>query len=131
VSLHTIGGDGCLLAVSPSARLDGGLHYEHHSHPDTNFGFLLGFMDVLCGAMYVGEKVDCWGTGVRPAHMRRYHPRPPARLAAPPRQSRGAEDEAELIGRLCATHYYFLKMSYVLYTFIHKLSWGHPNTGHT
>ena len=52
-------------------RLDGGFHYEHHSHPDTNFGFL-GSMDVFCGTMYVGEKVDCKGAGVQPAYMRHY-----------------------------------------------------------
>ena len=38
------------MALSPSARLDGGFHYEHHSHPDTDFG-LLGFMDVLCATI--------------------------------------------------------------------------------
>jgi hypothetical protein len=52
-------------------RLDGGFHYEHHSHPDANFG-CLGFMDVFCGTMYVGEKVDCKGAGIQPQYMRRY-----------------------------------------------------------
>lgn len=48
-----------------------GFHYEHHNHPDTNFGFL-GFMDVFCGTMYTGEKYDCRGKGLYPRYMKHY-----------------------------------------------------------
>ena len=60
-----------IAAHDSEGWLDGGFHYEHHNHPDCNFGFL-GFMDVLCGTMYTGEKHDCRGSGVRPAYMRNY-----------------------------------------------------------
>lgn len=49
-----------IAAHDSDGRLDGGFHYEHHHHPDTNFGFL-GFMDILCGTMWLGEKYDCRG----------------------------------------------------------------------
>jgi hypothetical protein len=49
-----------ILAHDSDGRLDGGFHYEHHNHPDTNLGFL-GFMDVLCDTMWLGEKLDCRG----------------------------------------------------------------------
>ena len=60
-----------IAAHDSDGRLDGGFHYEHHNHPDTNFGFL-GFMDVLCGTMWLGEKFDCRGTGVLPTYRQHY-----------------------------------------------------------
>lgn len=37
--------------------LDKGAHYEHHSHPHTNLGFL-GIFDVICGTVWWGYRYD-------------------------------------------------------------------------
>jgi sterol desaturase/sphingolipid hydroxylase (fatty acid hydroxylase superfamily) len=60
-----------IVAHDSEGRLDGGFHYEHHNHPNCNYGFL-GFADVLCGTAYWGERWDGRGQGVHPAYQAGY-----------------------------------------------------------
>ena len=46
-----------IAAHDHRAFLDRGAHYEHHSHPQTNFGFL-GLADVVMGTVWWGHRHD-------------------------------------------------------------------------
>jgi len=46
-----------ILAHDSRFLLDKGMHYEHHSHPHTNFGFL-GFADAIMDTVWWGRAYD-------------------------------------------------------------------------
>ena len=46
-----------MLVWSTAHDSDGVFNHEHRDRPDTNCG-LLGFVDILCGTMWPGEKYD-------------------------------------------------------------------------
>lgn len=69
--------------------LDHGAHYEHHNHPDTNFGFL-GVMDVLHQTVWWGHAYD--DHGKRPKYVHRMGQLHQWWFGEPPKQTKDGHE---------------------------------------
>jgi sterol desaturase/sphingolipid hydroxylase (fatty acid hydroxylase superfamily) len=89
-----------ILAHDSRFLLDKGAHYEHHSHPQTNFGFL-GFMDILMQTVWWGHAYD--SVDEPPKYFERQAFVHRLVFGVSPRVARdGQAEDSELQAKICA-----------------------------